>query len=56
MINEIDRDVCLEIYRSLKLTRRFDATTVDLMNEGEISGPLHPAMGMEAIGVGVCTR
>ncbi len=55
MINEIDKDVCLEMYRNMKLTRRFDATTVDLMDQGEIPGSLHPAMGMEAIGVGVCT-
>ena len=44
-----------EIYKNLKLTRRFEEKTIELMNKGEIPGPLHPSTGMEAIGVGVCS-
>ena len=55
MIKQLDKDVCLGLYRSLRLTRRFDETTIELWNQGVIIGPLHPAIGMEAIGVGICT-
>lgn len=51
----IDKNTSLKMYKNLKLTRRFDEVTIDLMNQGEIPGPLHPAIGMEAIGVGLGT-
>ena len=49
------REFYLGIYKNLKLTRRFEEKTIEMMNRGEIPGPLHPSNGMEAIGVGVCT-
>ena len=55
MSDKIDKNICLEMYKNLRLSRRFDEITVDLMNNGEIPGPLHPAIGMEAIGVGIGT-
>lgn len=44
----------LNFYKYLKLTRRFEEETIKLSNLGEIRGPMHPSIGMEAIGVGVC--
>jgi len=55
MTEKIDKNILLSMYKNLKLARRFDEKTVELMNQGEIPGPLHPAIGMEAIGVGIAT-
>ena len=55
MTEKIDKSTYLKMYKNLRLARRFDERTVELMNQGEIPGPLHPAIGMEAIGVGIGT-
>ena len=55
MNNNIVIKSYLEIYKNLKLARKFEEKTIELMNKGEIPGPLHPSNGMEAIGVGVCS-
>jgi len=53
MVKEFSKKKCLEIYRLLKLGRRFEEKSVELGDQGEIPGSLHPAIGMEAIGVGI---
>ncbi len=42
-------------YRSLFLLRRFEERAIDLFKEGNlVGGSLHPAIGQEAVAVGVC--
>jgi acetoin:2,6-dichlorophenolindophenol oxidoreductase subunit alpha len=53
MIENFDKDKCFDIYKYLKLGRRFEEKTIELGNQGEIPGSLHAGIGMEAIGVGV---
>jgi len=53
MIENFDKDKCLDIYKYLKLGRRFEEKTIELGNQGEIPGSLHAGIGMEAIGVGI---
>lgn len=53
MIEEFSKDKCLEIYKYLRLGRLFEEKTIELNFQGKIPGSLHPAIGMEAIGVGV---
>ena len=53
MINEFSKDKCLDIYRKLKLGRRFEEKVCELGDMGEIPGSIHPSVGMEAVGVGV---
>ncbi len=55
MSDKIDKKILLSIYKNLKLARRVDEKTIELLNNGEIYGWLHPAIGMEAIGVGIAT-
>ena len=55
MEEKTSKEFYLGIYKNLKLTRRFEEKTIEMMNKGEIPGPLHPSNGMEAVGVGVCT-
>jgi acetoin:2,6-dichlorophenolindophenol oxidoreductase subunit alpha len=50
---EFSKEKCLEIYKFLKLSRDFEEKTIELNSQGIITGSLHPAMGMEAVGVGV---
>ncbi|MCL5069957.1 MAG: thiamine pyrophosphate-dependent enzyme, partial [Actinobacteria bacterium] len=53
MIENFSKEKCLDIYKYLKLGRRFEEKTIELGNQGEIPGSLHAGIGMEAIGVGV---
>jgi acetoin:2,6-dichlorophenolindophenol oxidoreductase subunit alpha len=53
MIENFSKEKCLDIYKYLKLGRRFEEKTVELGNNGEIPGSLHAGIGMEAIGVGI---
>jgi len=55
MQEKTEKQFYLKIYKNLKLTRRFEEKTIELMNRGEIPGALHPSNGMEAVGVGVCS-
>ena len=53
MIENFSKEKCLDIYKYLKLGRRFEEKTIELGNNGEIPGSLHAGIGMEAIGVGM---
>ena len=44
----------LEIYRKMKLIRRFEEQALKLAQDGEISGSLHLYIGQEAVAVGAC--
>lgn len=51
---KLNKKICLDLYKNLKLARRFAEKIIELANRGEIPGFLHSAVGMEAPGVGVC--
>lgn len=43
-----------EIYRKIRLIRRFEERVVDLVNDNEIAGVTHEYIGEEAVATGVC--
>ena len=51
---EINRDVLLEMYRRMVRIREFELTAIDLFKRGQVKGAVHPYIGQEASGVGVC--
>ena len=53
MIGNFNKEKCLDIYRQLKIARRFEEKTIELGGQGEILGSIHAGIGMEAIGVGI---
>lgn len=44
----------VELYRQMRLIRRFEERVVDLVNADEIAGVTHEYIGQEAVAVGVC--
>jgi len=46
----------LEIYRRMRVARRFDERVLALRTSNVIEGPTHPAIGQEAVAVGVCAH
>jgi len=44
----------IELYRQMRLIRRFEERVIELVNGNEISGVTHEYIGEEAIAVGVC--
>ena len=53
MIEKFNKEQCLDIYRKIRLGRRFEEKTIELGNQGEILGSIHAGIGMEAVQVGV---
>lgn len=53
MIENFNKEQCLEIYRKLKTARRFEEKTIELGNQGDILGSIHAGIGMEAVQVGI---
>lgn len=51
---EINRDTLLEMYRRMVLIREFELAAIDLFKRGQVKGAVHPYIGQEASGVGVC--
>ena len=43
-----------ELYRTVRLIRRFEERSIELVRSGEIVGGIHPYLGQEAIAAGVC--
>jgi pyruvate dehydrogenase E1 component alpha subunit len=43
-----------ELYRTMRLIRRFEERIVDLVNANEIAGVTHEYVGQEAVATGVC--
>ncbi len=43
-----------ELYRTVRLIRRFEQRAIDLVRSGVIAGGIHPYIGEEAIAAGVC--
>jgi TPP-dependent pyruvate/acetoin dehydrogenase alpha subunit len=44
----------LEMYRRMVLIREFELAAIDLFKRGQVKGAVHPYIGQEASGVGVC--
>ena len=55
MIDTISKETALELYRKMRLCRRFDETVIELVNKNEIYGVTHEYIGQEASAVGVCS-
>ncbi len=51
---EISRELALELYRKMRLIRRFEERVVELVNANEIPGITHEYIGQEAVAAGVC--
>jgi acetoin:2,6-dichlorophenolindophenol oxidoreductase subunit alpha len=43
-----------ELYRTVRLIRRFEQLAIELVRSGVIAGGIHPYIGEEAIAAGVC--
>jgi TPP-dependent pyruvate/acetoin dehydrogenase alpha subunit len=50
---EVDVELALELYRRMKLIRRFEDTIQSLFQKGEVHGTTHLYSGEEAVAVGV---
>jgi TPP-dependent pyruvate/acetoin dehydrogenase alpha subunit len=44
----------VELYRLVRLIRRFEERAIELVRSGEIVGGIHPYLGQEGIAAGVC--
>ncbi len=51
---EVSRDTLLEMYRRMVRIREFELAAMDLFKRGQVKGAVHPYIGQEASGVGVC--
>jgi TPP-dependent pyruvate/acetoin dehydrogenase alpha subunit len=51
---EISRSTLLEMYRRMMCIREFELAAMDLFKRGALKGTVHPYIGQEASGVGIC--
>ena len=51
---EAPQQVQAEMYRRMLLIREFELAAIDLFKRGQVKGAVHPYIGQEASGVGVC--
>ena len=49
-----DHEMLLEMYRRMVRIREFETAASDLFRRGQVKGTVHPYIGQEASGVGVC--
>jgi len=52
---QVQRETLLDMYRRMVLIREFELAAMDLFKRGQAKGAMHPYIGQEASGVGVCT-
>lgn len=50
----VDRGTARDLYRTVRLIRRFEERAIELVRSGDIVGGIHPYIGQEAIAAGVC--
>jgi acetoin:2,6-dichlorophenolindophenol oxidoreductase subunit alpha len=43
-----------QLYRTIRLIRRFEERSLELTQQGEIASGMHPCIGQEAVATGVC--
>jgi pyruvate dehydrogenase E1 component alpha subunit len=46
----------VELYRMVRLIRRFEERAIELVRSGEIVGGIHPYLGQEGVAAGVCAE
>jgi TPP-dependent pyruvate/acetoin dehydrogenase alpha subunit len=51
---DIQREVLIEMYHRMVRIREFELAAMDLFKRGQVKGTVHPYIGQEASGVGVC--
>lgn len=51
---EISKEMLLEMYRRMVRIREFELAAIDLFKRGQVKGAVHPYIGQEASGVGIC--
>src|SRR6266545_4155882 len=51
---EYAKELLLEMYRRMVRIREFEQAASDLFRRGQVKGTVHPYIGQEASGVGVC--
>jgi len=51
---EVSHAMLLEMYRRMVRIREFELAAIDLFKRGQVKGTVHPYIGQEASGVGVC--
>jgi acetoin:2,6-dichlorophenolindophenol oxidoreductase subunit alpha len=51
---DIKGDILLEMYRRMVRIREFELSSIDLFKRGQLKGAVHPYIGQEAAGVGIC--
>jgi TPP-dependent pyruvate/acetoin dehydrogenase alpha subunit len=51
---DVSRDIQLDMYRRMVRIREFELAAIDLFKRGQVKGAVHPYIGQEASGVGVC--
>jgi len=44
-----------DLYRTVRLIRRFEERAIELVRSGEIASGIHPCIGQEAVAAGVCS-
>ncbi|MFF4808405.1 thiamine pyrophosphate-dependent dehydrogenase E1 component subunit alpha [Micromonospora chersina] len=44
----------VQLYRTVRLIRRFEERAIELVDAGEIVGGIHPYLGQEGVAAGVC--
>ena len=52
---DISRELMMDMYRRMAVIREFELAAIDVFKRGLIKGTVHPYIGQEASGVGVCT-
>ncbi|MEN6535748.1 MAG: thiamine pyrophosphate-dependent dehydrogenase E1 component subunit alpha [Bryobacteraceae bacterium] len=48
-------DIAREMYRKMRLIRRFEERVVQVVNANEVAGTTHEYIGEEAVAVGICS-
>ena len=51
----LDSNLCKEMYRKMRLIRRFEERVIELVDANEIAGVTHESIGQEAVAVGICS-
>jgi TPP-dependent pyruvate/acetoin dehydrogenase alpha subunit len=50
----VSKDVQVEMYRRMVRIREFELAAIDMFKRGQVKGAVHPYIGQEGSGVGVC--
>ena len=51
---KVSNDMQVEMYRRMVRIREFELAAIDMFKRGQVKGAVHPYIGQEASGVGVC--